>query len=201
MGSLHNLFSGKRLSLFVVLGCCLFLFSVTAPAAIEADRPFETTDVKLTVSPLDDTQMLSPPVTQRDDDLSNIYFPFVINSSTPVSDTAPISNTVSFEKRITEGLESQFAFDEGDGLIVSDAVRRGQRIGAEPWQLVVTDESAISWVPGGLAINSPTRLVSTTPLILISQQMLVVTCGVLGMAIPVLYDIPTIFIRKQEFTR
>jgi PKD repeat protein len=62
---------------------------------------------------------------------------------------------VAIAARVTAGLQALYTFEEKEGLIVPEVSGLGA-----PLDLTVKDATAIRWVPGGLAIESPTILTS-----------------------------------------
>ncbi|MDF1837549.1 MAG: hypothetical protein P1V35_06765, partial [Planctomycetota bacterium] len=68
--------------------------------------------------------------------------------------------------RISSGLVAEYHFDEGTGSIVQD------RSGVSPaMNLNIENTGAVSWLPGGLSISSPTLLSTSGPATRISQSI------------------------------
>jgi hypothetical protein len=78
--------------------------------------------------------------------------------------TRLVELTLGGQGRVTEGLQALYNFDEGAGSVVRDVSGEGTDL-----DLQIDDMSHVQWLPGSLAILSPTRVASTGPASKISQ--------------------------------
>ncbi len=80
-----------------------------------------------------------------------------------------IAVTVEFSEdggRVDDGLLAEYHFDEGSGSVVQD------QSGVSPaLDLNIEDTSAVSWLPGGLIITSPTLLATPGPASRVTQSI------------------------------
>ncbi|MEZ5257339.1 MAG: LamG-like jellyroll fold domain-containing protein [Ilumatobacteraceae bacterium] len=65
---------------------------------------------------------------------------------------------VGESSRVSDGLVSLYTFDEGSGTTVRDIAA-----GSDPLDLVIDQPANVTWQPGAIVINSPTKLQSTLP--------------------------------------
>jgi len=72
----------------------------------------------------------------------------------------PTSTPVRDDGRVHDGLQALYTFDEGQGAIVYD-VSGNER----PVNLFIGDPDAVSWLSGGLTVDSPTLISSQRPII------------------------------------
>ncbi len=82
-------------------------------------------------------------------------FTYTLSDGAGGSSTATVNVTVSAPQRVTTNLQVLYGFNEGSGTTVNDISGVGT-----PLNLTIGSAAAVSWVSGGLSVNSATLIQS-----------------------------------------
>jgi len=80
-------------------------------------------------------------------------FTYTISDGAGGTATATVNVTITAPSRITAGLQARYDFNEGSGTTVSDTSGVGT-----PLNLTIASPSSVSWVSGGLSVNTATSI-------------------------------------------
>lgn len=82
-------------------------------------------------------------------------FTYTVADGAGGSATATVTVTVTAPPRITSGLQARYDFNEGSGSTVNDTSGVGT-----PLNLTIASPSSVSWISGGLRVNTATAISS-----------------------------------------
>jgi hypothetical protein len=85
-------------------------------------------------------------------------FAYTISDGNGGTATATVTVTVTAPARVTTGIQARYDFNEGSGSTVSDTSGVGS-----PLNLTINNTSNVSWVPGGLTVNTATAISNNNP--------------------------------------
>ncbi len=128
-------------------------FSVTASGSAPLQYQWFRDDVALigATSP----QLTVGPLSPSDD---GAHFTVVVSNPFGSATSAAAELRVTGSDRVVEGVLGLWDFAGGSGTTVADVSGRGV-----PLDLVIEDPSHTRWTDGGLSLDRPTRVVSSTP--------------------------------------
>jgi VCBS repeat-containing protein len=80
-------------------------------------------------------------------------FTYTISDGNGGTSTATVTVTVAAAPRVATGIQARYNFNEGSGSTVADTSGVGT-----PLNLTINNTSNVSWVSGGLTVNTATRI-------------------------------------------